>query len=83
MRERKTLRIFNFTQANFIFKNGGKIINMGCAPESGDPYVRFEVNNDFRKAMDLWMLRCEEWKKEKQMLGEMKNGEKSSEITHE
>lgn len=79
----KTLRIFNFTQANFIYKNGGKIINLGFAPESGDPYVRFEVNDEFKNAMDLWMARCEERRKEKQMLGEIKHEQKSSEVANE
>ena len=41
------MKIFNFHQANFLFKNGCEIINMGYGQKDGKPYVKFVSNSLF------------------------------------
>ena len=52
------MRIFNFKQANFLFREGCEIINFGYAIETGNPYVRFVANDLFHQKMKEWQTRC-------------------------
>lgn len=54
------MRIFNFKQANFLFKEGCTIINMGYSVETGNPYVRFLADELFHQKMKEWQTRCRE-----------------------
>ena len=51
------MKIFNFHQANFLFKNGCKIINMGYGQKDGKPYVKFVSNSLFEDKMKEWQNR--------------------------
>ena len=53
----KTMRIFNFKQANYLFQNGCKIINMGYGQKDGKPYVKFVSNSLFEEKMKEWQNR--------------------------
>lgn len=50
----KTLRIFNFTQANFLYKNGCEIINLGYSYENKKPYVKFVSDDKLNEVMKIW-----------------------------
>ena len=51
------MKIFNFHQANFLFKNGCEIINMGYGQQDGKPYVKFVSNSLFEDKMKEWQNR--------------------------
>ena len=51
------MKIFNFHQANFLFKNGCEIINMGYGQRDGKPYVKFVSNSLFEEKMKEWQTR--------------------------
>ena len=51
------MKIFNFHQANFLFKNGCEIINMGYGQRDGKPYVKFVSNSLFEDKMKEWQNR--------------------------
>ena len=51
------MKIFNFHQANFLFKNGCEIINMGHGQKDGKPYVKFVSNSLFEEKMKEWQNR--------------------------
>lgn len=57
------MKIFNFHQANFLFKNGCEIINMGISNTDKMPYVRFLADDKFKKYMKEWQERCKNLKK--------------------
>ena len=51
------MKIFNFHQANFLFKNGCEIINTGYGQKDGKPYVKFVSNSLFEEKMKEWQNR--------------------------
>ena len=51
------MKIFNLHQANFLFKNGCEIINMGYGQKDGKPYVKFVSNSLFEDKMKEWQNR--------------------------
>ena len=51
------MKIFNFHQANFLFKNGCEIINMGYGQKDRKPYVKFVSNSLFEDKMKEWQNR--------------------------
>ena len=51
------MKIFNFHLANFLFKNGCEIINMGYGQKDGKPYVKFVSNSLFEEKMKEWQNR--------------------------
>ena len=51
------MKIFNFHQANFLFKNGCEIINMGYWQKDGKPYIKFVSNSLFEEKMKEWQNR--------------------------
>lgn len=53
----KTLRIFNFTQANFFIQNDCKIENCGYGHKDGKPYIRFICDEKFNMIMSEWNSR--------------------------
>ena len=53
----KTVRIFNFKQANYLFQNGCKIQNCGYSDRDGAPYIRFIADELFQKKMRDWQNR--------------------------
>ena len=57
------MKIFNFHQANCLFKNGCEIINMGISNTDKMPYVRFLADDKFKKYMKEWQERCKSLKK--------------------
>ena len=57
------MKIFNFHQANFLFKNGCEIINMGISNTDKMPYVRFLADDKFKKYMKEWQESCISLKK--------------------
>ena len=59
------MKIFNFHQANFLFKNGCEIINMGYGQKDGKVYIMFQVDEKFNDAMKKWQKRCEERRRNK------------------
>lgn len=50
----RTLKIFNFTQANYLFQNGCIIENLGYGHKDGKPYVKFICDDKFDKVMENW-----------------------------
>ena len=52
----KTLKIFNITQANFLYQNGCEIENLGYGHKDGKPYVKFKCNQQ----MLAWEVRNNE-----------------------
>lgn len=56
----KTLKIFNITQANFLYQNGCEIENLGYGHKDGKPYVKFKCNNLFNQQMLTWEVRNNE-----------------------
>ena len=55
--EMRTLKIFNFTQANFLIQKKCKIENCGYGKIDHKPYIRFICDETFSKAMDDWKNR--------------------------
>ena len=51
------MKIFNFHQANFLFKNGCEIINMGYGQKDGKPYIKFVSNSLFEEKTKEWQNR--------------------------
>lgn len=56
----KTLKIFNITQANFLYQNGCEVENLGYGHKDGKPYVKFKCNNLFNQQMLAWEVRNNE-----------------------
>lgn len=48
------LKIFNFTQCNYLIQRNCKIENCGYGSIDGKPYIRFICDETFSKAMDDW-----------------------------
>lgn len=51
------LRIFNFTQCNFLIQRNCKIENCGYSNVDGKPYIRFICDEKFSNAMEDWKNR--------------------------
>ena len=50
----RTLKIFNFTQANYLFQNGCNIENIRYRHKDGKTYVKFICDDKFNMAMENW-----------------------------
>ena len=54
--EKRTQKIKNFNQANFLIQNGGcKVV--GCGNTDRALYIEFLINDDFNSAMETWRTR--------------------------